>query len=212
MRLVGAVAAAVVVAGCSYGPAPKNPSSTSAAATATSVAEQSPDTDSAVSIFPSTGLLGAPLTAKGATITPRAENLAVMKQSNGDGLELGIEVSFTGVTTMIDATGPTGGFRLLISGGEQIPTTRPTVIESPPLTPRVRTDTTGWVFFHIQPGMLPTQLQLTAAPAGYGLEPAADRDLDHAGEAARGLHAGTASTPATAAGRRIGPRRAGRPR
>src|SRR5687768_905975 len=117
MKLLGAVAAVivapVVAVGCSYGPAPHS-------APASSSAPVSSGADhAAVSILPGTALLGAPLTAKGATVTPRADNLAVMNLDNGD-RELGVEVSFADVSAPVDATGPNGGFRLLVGGGEQI--------------------------------------------------------------------------------------------
>ncbi|ORA01768.1 hypothetical protein, partial [Mycolicibacterium bacteremicum] len=172
-RLTRTVAAVVVMpmvaVGCSYGP------STSDSAGTRNSAERgvtsATDDPGAVSILPGTAALGQPLTAKGATITPRADNLAVLQA--GAQTELGIEVSFTGVTTPIDATGANGGFRLHLSGGEQIPTSRPVEATTLPLASRVRSDSTGWVFFELGPGMRPTQLQLTAAPAGFGMEPAA---------------------------------------
>ncbi|MDZ7883328.1 MAG: hypothetical protein U5N53_10645 [Mycobacterium sp.] len=112
MKVLGAVAAVVVVAGCSYGPAPHSASSSDPVSSSAQHSE--------VSILPGTALLGAPLTAKGATVTPRADTMALVRQSTGDELELGIEVSFADVSAPIDATGPNGGFRLLVSGGEQI--------------------------------------------------------------------------------------------
>lgn len=157
----------VLVAGCSYGPAaPPKPASSSVQATADTSTDPG-----AVSIFPGMAPLGVPLTAKGATVTPRADNLALMNLGDSDELELGIEVSFTGVTAPIDATGPNGGFRLLVNGGEQIPATPPVKSTLPPLVSRVRAAASGWVFFRIRPGTMPTQLQLTAAPAGYSLDP-----------------------------------------
>lgn len=169
MKLLGAVAAAVVVAavpaGCSYGPATSpRPTSSSVGASP----EAAPD---GASILPGTALLGGPLTAKGATVTPRADTMALARQDTGEDLELGIEVTFADVSAPIDATGPNGGFRLLVSGGEQIAPSRPVVLKSRPLPARVIDDVTGWVFFHLKPGALPTQLQLTAAPANYMLDP-----------------------------------------
>lgn len=163
--VVGAsIAATLLVAGCSYGPgnSPLAESSPAKADASTGPA--------AVSILPGAAPLGTALTAKGATITPRSDNLAVVP-SPGDELELGIEVALTGVTAPIDVTGPNGGFQLSVSSGEQIPTSAPTVLTSPPLQSPVTADADGWVFFHVKPGMLPTQLQFTAAPAGYGLVP-----------------------------------------
>lgn len=159
------LAAALVVAGCSYGPAtpPMPESSPVKANTSTGPA--------AVSILPGMAQLGTALTAKGATITPKSDNLALVRQDTSSELELGIEVSLTGVTAPVDVTGPNGGFQLYVSSGEQIPTSAPTVLKSPSLASPVTADADGWVFFHIRPDMLPTQLALTAAPAGYGLTP-----------------------------------------
>lgn len=169
MRFLGAVAAvaglAAVTVGCSYGPAaPSRPASSSIEASADAAA-------GGVSILPGTALLGAPLTVKGATVTPRADTVALVRQDGGDELELGIEVSFADVSAPIDATGSNGGFRLLVGGGEQIAPSRPAVLKSRPLPARVVADATGWVFFHLRPGVAPTQLQLTAAPANYMLDP-----------------------------------------
>ncbi|WP_206666853.1 hypothetical protein, partial [Mycolicibacterium cosmeticum] len=158
-----AVITASMVAGCSYGPASPPMAESRPANTSTGPA--------VVSIFPGTAALGTPLTAKGATVTPHADNLAVMRLDGGDDLELGIQVSITGVTAPIDVTGPDGGFRLYVSSGEQIPATPAAVLKQPPLASPVTADADGWVFFRITPGTHATQLQLQAAPAGYGLAP-----------------------------------------
>ncbi|QVI28610.1 hypothetical protein MN2019_04455 [Mycolicibacterium neoaurum] len=157
----------VVLAGCSYGPSTRPAKPSDGAVGQPSATEGA----GAVSILPGTAALGQPLTAKGATITPRADNLTVVRTA-GEEVELGIDVSFTGVTTPIDATGADGGFRLHLSGGEQVTTSRPLESKTVPLAARVRADTDGWVFFLLKPGMRPTQLQLTAAAAGFGMPPA----------------------------------------
>jgi hypothetical protein len=159
------LAAAVVLAGCSYGPATPPMAETS------SVSASASTGPAAVSILPGMAQLGTALTAKGATITPKSDNLTVVRQPTSSELEVGIEVSLTGVTAPIDVTGPNGGFQLYVSSGEHIPTATPTVLTSPPLVSPVSADADGWVFFHLRPDMLPTQLALTAAPAGYGLTP-----------------------------------------
>ncbi|MGU3654832.1 hypothetical protein [Mycolicibacterium sp. A43C] len=157
----------VVLAGCSYGPSTRPATPSDGALGQPSATEGA----GAVSILPGTAALGQPLTAKGATITPRADNLTVVRTA-GEEVELGIDVSFSGVTTPIDATGADGGFRLHLSCGEQVATSRPLESKTVPLASRVRADTDGWVFFLLKPGMRPTQLQLTAAAAGFGMPPA----------------------------------------
>ncbi|MGN7778674.1 hypothetical protein ACTJJE_04035 [Mycolicibacterium sp. 22603] len=161
------VSVSVIMAGCSYGPSTRSSTPSDGAVGQPSATQGS----GAVSILPGTAALGQPLTAKGATITPRADNLTVVRTA-GEEVELGIDVSFTGVTTPIDATGADGGFRLHLSGGEQVTTSRPVESKTVPLAARVRADTDGWVFFLLKPGMRPTQLQLTAAAAGFGMPPA----------------------------------------
>ncbi|MGK2903534.1 MAG: hypothetical protein ACSLE7_11790, partial [Mycobacterium sp.] len=165
-----AVVVPVVVAGCAYGPA--DPTRPASAPVQSSTGVGGSTDPGAVSVLPGTAPLGTSLTVKGATVTPRADNLALVPQTTGGDLELGIEISFSGVTAPIDTSGPNGGFRIAVSGGEQIPTSRPVVLTSSRLASRVRSAANGWVFFQIRPGMRPTQLQLVAAPEGYGLVPA----------------------------------------
>ena len=138
------LAAALVVGGCAYGPA------NAPMAESSPVKSSASTGPAAVSIMPGMAQLGTALTAKGATITPKSDNLVVVRQDTSNELELGIEVSLTGVTGPIDVTGPNGGFQLHVSSGEQIPTSTPTVLKSPPLVSPVTADADGWVFFHIQ--------------------------------------------------------------
>ncbi|MBI3227681.1 MAG: hypothetical protein HYZ39_21750 [Mycolicibacterium cosmeticum] len=112
--------------------------------------------------------LGTGESARGMTVTARAENVALTHLSQSDELELGIEVSFTGVTAAIDATGFNAGLRLSTSTGEELRTVPATVLTMPPLPAPVSADADGWVYFHLKPGAQPTELRLIApAAASY---------------------------------------------
>lgn len=112
--------------------------------------------------------LGTGESARGMTVTARADNLALTHQNQSGELELGIELSFTGVTAPIDATGFNAGLRLSTGTGEELRTTPPTVLKMPPLASPVSGDTDGWVFFHLKPEAQPTELRLLApAAASY---------------------------------------------
>lgn len=156
------IAAVFLAAGCS--PEPDHPASImdvlanpSSATTAT-----------AVPAAPVAQPLGVGESARGMTVTARADNLALTHLSQSDDVELGIEVSFAGVTAPIDATGFNAGLRLSTDGGEELRATPASVLTMPPLAAPVSADTDGWVYFHLKPGTHPTELRLIApAAASY---------------------------------------------
>ena len=151
-----AIAVSLVVAGCSNTAADHQASIMDVLANPSSSAQPKPAPPTAVP-------LGTAVSAEGATVTPRADNLALTHQTHGEEEELGIEVSLTGVTAPIDVASYNAGLRLYTSTGQEIRTSAATVLTMPPLPATVRTDADGWVFFHFSPAAHPSQLRLTAS-------------------------------------------------
>lgn len=161
-RAAAVIAATFLTAGCSV--EPDHPASIMDVLANPSPAAKPTPVDAAPIAAP----LGVGESARGMTVTARADNLALTHLPQSDELELGIEVSFTGVTAPIDATGFNAGLRLSTDNGEELRATPAVVLTMPPLAAPVSADADGWVYFHLKPGVHPTELRLMApAAASY---------------------------------------------
>jgi hypothetical protein len=164
IRRGAAVVAVLVTVGCSSEPA-HHASIMDVLANPSSSAKPTP-----TAAAPVAAPLGTAESARGMTVTPRADNLVLTHQSQSDQQELGIEISISGATAPLETTGFNAGLRLDTSNGEELRPVPPTVLTMPPLPSPVSGDADGWVFFHVKPDAQPTQLRLMAAAAAsyYG--------------------------------------------